>query len=102
MNLDLSKYFLRGNAQVRVVGARSASQSNILLNSNSRYELAPYAMIDAALSSAGLYLLGAKRETRFTLSLRNLLGTLVSDPGFVGFDIPLPGRTVLLEIRQSL
>ena len=102
MNLDLSKYFLRGNAQVRVVGARSASQSNILLNSNSRYELAPYAMIDAALSSAGLYLLGAKREARFTLSLRNLLGTLVSDPGFVGFDIPLPGRTVLLEIRQSL
>ena len=101
-NLDLAKYFLRGNAQVRVVGERTASQSNILLNSNSRYELSPYAMIDAALSSAGLHLLGAKRETKFTLSVRNLLGTLVSDPGFNGFDIPLPGRTMLFEIRQSL
>ena len=40
-------------------------------------------------------------ETRVIASLKNLLDHQRFEPGFGGFDVPVPGRRFLLEIQQG-
>ncbi len=92
---------LSGNLHLRYVGARAASQSNILRNNEKAYELPAYATVDVTIQSAGWYLLGDGAETQARLHVRNLLDNHYSEPGFGGFDIPSLGRMIMLELHQS-
>lgn len=102
VNFNLPGGFVRGNVQLRLVGARGPSQSNIQLNNGQRYVLAPYGMVDMGLSTRPLQLFGGGTETVLTFAARNLLDAQVSEPGFDGFDIPLQRRVVMLQFSQSL
>ncbi len=82
------------------VGPRRASDMNILENGAS-YELSPYFMLGASLSTHALKLF-SQHETIITLIGRNLLGTEEPDPGYVGIDYPMAPRTFLLQIHQEL
>jgi iron complex outermembrane receptor protein len=89
------------NTHLRWATRRGATQSNVLLNNQERYTLPAYAVLDLTASTAGLYLIGDNRsETRFSFSVRDVLDTQYSEPGFGGFDIPSLGRTFWIEIRQ--
>ncbi len=99
VDAHLTRIYLHANTQVRVVGPRGASQSNIYLNNDRFYELPTYAVWDLTLSSIGLSLFGGNTETRITASARNLLGQTSADPGAGGIDLPRLGRSFLLELR---
>jgi outer membrane receptor protein involved in Fe transport len=87
-------------AQARYVGARGASQSNVALNNFESYTLPAYATCDLTVSSVGLAFLGAA-QTTLSLGVKNLFDTRYYEPGFGGFDLPVMGRTALLELRQA-
>ncbi len=88
-------------ALVRYVGARGATTQNILQNFTNAYELPSYTSTDLNLSTGRLALLGETTKTRFSLSVRNLLDERHSEPGFGGFDLPAPGRSVFFEVQQT-
>jgi iron complex outermembrane receptor protein len=89
------------NTHLRWATRRGATQSNVLLNNQELYSLPAYAVLDVTASTVGLYLLGDDRsETRFSFSVRDVLDTQYSEPGFGGFDIPSLGRTFWIELRQ--
>ncbi len=96
----LPKLPLRLSAAAMVVTRRRSSDDNTL-EAGERYDLAPYALVDAGLSTVGLGFWGY-RETTAALSVRNLTNTRAADPGFAGVDYPLAPRTVYLQIRQEL
>lgn len=100
IDAQLSKIYLHANTQVRIVGPRGASQSNIYLNNDRFYELPTYAVWDLTLSSTGLRLFGGESETRILASVRNLLGQTSADPGVGGIDLPRLGRSFFIELRQ--
>jgi outer membrane receptor protein involved in Fe transport len=99
-NLAIRAAHLNLNASVRGVGARYSTALNTEANNRQAYRLAPYATVDAAISTIGLSLFGGT-ETSFALSARNLLDTRFAEPGFGSVDIPNIGRTFLLEIREA-
>src|SRR5262245_49634226 len=84
----------------KVVGERGASQGNIVANGGNSYALPQYNLLNAA-ASAVLTPLGRTRETRVTLSGRNLLNQKYFEPGFGGIDIPGLGVTIMLNAAQS-
>lgn len=100
-DVHLPKIYLHGNTQVRIVGPRGASQSNIYLNNDKYYELPTYAVWDLTLSSTDVRLFGGESETRLLFSARNLLGQTSADPGAGGIDLPRLGRSFFIELRQS-
>ncbi len=100
-DVHLPKIYLHANTQVRIVGPRGASQSNIYLNNDKYYELPSYAVWDLTLSSTDVRLLGGDAETRILLSARNLLDQTSADPGAGGIDQPRLGRSFLIELRQN-
>ncbi len=99
-NLEMRPLHFNLNAQVSWAGERGASQSNIYLNNGNAYTLPSYATVDLTLSSLSLDWLGEDAETRLRLNIHNLLDTRPCEPGFAGFDIPNPGRTIMLEVRE--
>ncbi|MBK7863907.1 MAG: TonB-dependent receptor [Archangiaceae bacterium] len=92
---------LEGTAQLKAVGARGSSQSNTLLDNDSRYVLPAFYTVDLSVQSTGLYLFDKNAETRLSVNVRNLLDERHSEPGYGGFDIPQLGRTFFFEIRQT-
>lgn len=99
-NVALREIHTNVNATVRGVGPRYATALNIAANNGQAYSLPGYALVDAAVSSVGLALLGGT-ETSLAFSVRNLLDTRFVEPGFGGIDIPTVGRTFMLEVRES-
>src|SRR5207245_1293883 len=91
---------LRATIELSYFAARRASEANIIANGSS-YELDPYVMLGASISTVGLELL-PKKETVIMVIGRNLVGSTGPDPGFSGFDYPLTGRTILFQLRQLL
>jgi hypothetical protein len=90
---------LRGAIQGSYIGARRASDTNILLNGGP-YRLAPYLLVDARLSTSGFHLFGVRdTETSFALSGKNLLGAQGPMPGSSGVDYPLAPRALLLQMN---
>jgi outer membrane receptor protein involved in Fe transport len=100
-NVDLTRWYLRGNAELRYTSSRGASEANVLVNDQRPYTLAPYVQADLTLSTTDLHPLGADTETRFLGGVRNLLDTRFSEPGYGGFDTPGLGRMLFLEVRQT-
>ncbi len=101
LTVDVPEVFLKATGQVRVVGPRGASQSNVLLNNLEPYTLPTYTEADLSLTTSGLHLWSDTVETRVSLLVNNLLDARYSEPGFGGFDIPVGGRYVMLELRQG-
>lgn len=101
LDIDIRRIYLHANTQVRIVGPRGASQSNVYLNNSQFYELPTYAIFDITLSTAGLHLFGADAETKILVSGRNLADQSTPDPGFAGIDLPRIGRNFFFEIRQT-
>ena len=89
------------NTVVRIVGPRGATRQNILQNFTNPYTLPRYTSADINLSTGRLSLLGEAPKTRFMMSLRNLLDERHSEPGFGGYDLPAPGRSVFFEVQQT-
>ncbi len=102
VTLGIPEARLRLNADLRWASARGATQSNVLLNNQAFYTLPAYAELDLTASTKDLHLMGDdKSETRILFSVRNVLDQRYSEPGFGGFDVPMLGRTFLLELRQT-
>ena len=91
---------LRLSPEVSWVSARTASQSNALLNAGA-YELPAYVYTAVSLSMPEQRLIG-DRPTAVSLRVSNLLDTRYAEPGFAGIDIPALGRTVFLTISQGI
>lgn len=100
LNLALPEVHLAASGRLSQVGPRGSSQSNAYLNNDTPYSLPAYTTVDLHLSTVGLSVLGAA-QTAVSLSVRNLLDTRYSEPGFGGHDIPTLGRLALLELRQT-
>jgi outer membrane receptor for ferrienterochelin and colicins len=84
------------------IGDRRASDTNILLNRRP-YVLAPYLLVEAALSTIPLHLFGLSRqEIWFALLGKNLTNTAGPAPGFAGVDYPLAPRTLLFTMNLRL
>ena len=98
---DLPELHLRLAAQARWIGARTGSQSNVLLNNNRPYELAPYARVDLAISSLAFRPLRAGPEINLALRAQNLLDDRHPTPGFGGMDPPSFGRVILFQLGYS-
>jgi iron complex outermembrane receptor protein len=101
LDVDLFGDHLHGSGRVRVVGERGGTVSNQLYNLDQPYTLRGYATVDMTLSTARLFLLGDNAETRFVVSAQDLLNQSRSEPAFGGYDVPVLGRRVLFEIRQT-
>jgi outer membrane receptor protein involved in Fe transport len=98
---DVPELHVRATAQVRWIGARGASQGNILLNNNRPYQLAGYARVDLTLASTGWRPIAAGPEVQVMLRAQNLLDDRHSLPGFGGMDLPSLGRAVMIEIGYT-
>jgi outer membrane receptor protein involved in Fe transport len=101
VDVDLLRERLHLNGRLRYVGERGATSSNVAGNFGRPYTLAPFATVDLTVSTSKLFSFGKTGETRFVLSATNLLNHIHSEPGFGGYDLPVPGRRVLLEARQT-
>jgi iron complex outermembrane receptor protein len=99
-NLAVPELYFRTNAELRMVSARGATQGNVSLNNGQFYTLPSYGMLNATISSTGLHFLGRSTETRVLVGARNLLGVRFSEPGYGGFDYPILGRVIFMELRQ--
>ncbi len=90
---------LRLSAEVSLIGARSASQSNAL-TAGKDYQYEPYVQTAAVLALPPTKLWG-DRDTSASFRVENLLGWQYADPGFNGVDVPAQGRTFFLQVSQS-
>ena len=101
IDVHLPRIYLHGNVQLRVVGPRGGSQSNIYLNNNVVYTLPTYASLDVTLSTVGWTPFGAGHVTRLLFAMRNLVGEQHFEAGFSGYDIPTVGRSFMIELKQT-
>ena len=100
VDVDLSEWSLLGNVNLRWVGERGASDSNILYNNAEPYTLEAFQELDVTVSTTDLHLFGDGSSTTIVASVMNALNDRHSEPGFGGFDVPNVGRFVWLELRQ--
>ncbi len=100
MFVDDNRYFSAG-LDVTYVGARGASQQNVLQNSNINYHLDPYVLLGLSAGTRNLRLFG-QRETAFRLRADNLLNQKYAEPGFRGVDIPSFGTRVWMTLSQEI
>src|SRR5262249_18707185 len=91
---------LKFSAEASYIGARSASQSNVVLKSTP-YELPGYPYLAAVISTQGRRIL-PNRDTNLALRVSNLINYGWVEPGFGGVDVPAQGITVFLTVVQSL
>jgi len=93
---------LRASVRGSYIGARRASDTNILLNGG-RYTLPSYYLLEATVSTVGFHFFhGSSQETSFALSGKNLLGAMGPMPGFSGVDYPLAPRALFLQMNLTL
>ena len=90
--------FLQFYAELRAVGDRQSSSENTRQNATTPYLLAPYVVVDAAISTLELKLLGTAVRAMFRV--QNLLGMRYATAGYSGYDAPNLGRTFELVLGQ--
>ena len=92
----------RAAVQAAYIGARRASENNILLNGRP-YQLPGYVLLEAKLATEGFHLFrDPAQEISFAVSGKNLLGATGPAPGFSGVDYPLAPRALFLELNLTL
>jgi outer membrane receptor protein involved in Fe transport len=98
---DLPDLHLRTAVQVRWDSARTASQSNVLLNNNRPYQLPAYAHVDVTVSTLALRPLRGGPEVNVSLRAQNLLDDRKPQPGFGGMDPPGLGRVIMMQVGYT-
>ena len=84
------------------IGARRASETNILLNRGA-YTLPSYVLLDANLASEGFQILRhGDQQVSVGISGKNLLDARGPYPGFSGVDYPLAPRSFFAHLNLSL
>jgi len=91
--------YLRLSLSVTWASERRASQSNIVEAAES-YALPGYALLDVAVTSAGLKLWG-QRETRIGLRISDVGNEAPTQPGYGGVDFPQRGRWFQFTVSQQ-
>lgn len=101
VEVDVPEARLRTVAQLRWVGSRGASQSNVLLNNNGPYQLPAIPSLDVTISSAAWRPFRAGPEVTLMLRAQNLLDDRKPVPGFGGMDPPSLGRVMMIELGYA-
>jgi hypothetical protein len=99
-SIAFPEVYLRLTGIGRYVSQRGPSEQNYLLNDYKPYTLGRYFHGDVAISSMNLKFFGPE-ETVARLLIRNFTNNRQSEPGPVGFDLPVLGRTIVLELSQQ-
>lgn len=99
-SIGLPEVYLRLTGIGRYVSQRGPSEQNYLLNDYKPYGFAGFFNGDLAISSMNLKVFGPD-ETVARVLIRNLTNNQKSEPGPVGFDLPVVGRTTVLDLSQS-
>lgn len=100
LTVPLPKVYLRLTGIARYASQRGPSEQNYLLNDYKPYALPSYVNLDVAISSMNLKIWGPD-ETVARVLIRNCTNNRQSEPGHVGFDLPVIGRTIVLELNQT-
>jgi iron complex outermembrane receptor protein len=87
-------------AEGSVVGPRHAADASVLA-AGAPFELPAYGLVNLFVTTRSLYLVRG-HESKIALRVHNVLGTRGPDPGFAGFEYPLTGREIFLELRHAL
>jgi iron complex outermembrane receptor protein len=90
---------LTAGAEGMFVGPRRAADASVLAN-DGPFSLQPYVTLNLFVTTRDLYLIPG-HETVIALRAYNVLGTAGPDPGFSGFEYPLPPREVFVELRHT-
>ena len=90
---------LTAGTELMLVGPRHAADASVLAN-GARFDLKAYATANVFLTTRNLYLIRG-HESVVALRAYNLFSAGGPDPGFSGFEYPLPPREVMLELRHT-
>ncbi|WP_437963702.1 hypothetical protein WMF04_28730 [Sorangium sp. So ce260] len=101
VDVRIPETYANVNVHAKLVSARGAAQGNVLLNDSEPYTLPGHAAVDVTLSSVRADLLGGGSETAASLSIKNLLDQRRSEPGFGGFDVPVLGRSMAVNVTHA-
>lgn len=102
VDAELIRTALSLNVQLWWASKRGASQANFYQNHSLVYSLPSYRLLDLTLSAGPLPVLDPELGTSLSLAVRNALDQQQSEPGFAGVDIPQPGTSLMLQLRQEL
>ena len=102
VDIEVFESVLWLNCELWFVGPRGASQANYYSNDSRVYDLPAYRELDATISTGRLPLFDREYTTQFLFSAKNILDSKHFEPGFAGVDIPQPGTTVALQLKQTL
>ena len=91
---------LSAGAEGTVVGPRHAADASVLA-AGAQFDLPAYGLVSLFVTTRSLYLVRG-HESRIALRVYNVLGTRGPDPGFSGFEYPLTGRDVFLELHHAM
>lgn len=86
-------------SEVTVVGPRRAADAS-LVEAGGDLTFDPYFVLDLFLSTRAMYLIPG-HETRAALRARNLLSETGPNPGFAGFEYPLPPGEIFLQLYHT-
>jgi iron complex outermembrane receptor protein len=87
-------------AEGSVVGPRHAADTSVLA-AGAQFDLPAYGLLNLFVTTRSVYLVRG-HESKIALRVYNVLGTRGPDPGFAGFEYPLTGREIFLELRHAL
>lgn len=90
---------LTAGVEAMFVGPRHAADASVLAN-GAQFDLKAYATANVFLTTRDLYLIPG-HESVIALRVYNLLNAGGPDPGFSGFEYPLPPREIMLELRHT-
>ena len=90
---------LTAGMEAMLVGPRHAADASVLAN-GARFDLKAYATANVFLTTRNLYLIPG-HESVVALRVYNLFAAGGPDPGFSGFEYPLPPREIMLELRHT-
>lgn len=85
--------------EVTVVGPRRAADAS-LVEAGGDLTFDPYVVVDLFLATRAMYLFPGQ-ETKAALRARNLLSETGPNPGFSGFEYPLPPGEVFLQLYHT-
>jgi phosphate uptake regulator len=100
LDVDIPEAFAHINGTLRWVGERGATEQNVVLNDHTSYTLPSYVRFDLALTSSDLHLIG-DLATHVSFIVRNVSDERHFEPGPVGGDLPVLGRTMEIGLAQD-
>jgi iron complex outermembrane receptor protein len=90
---------LTAGLEAMFVGPRHAADASVLAN-GAPFDLKAYATTNVFITTRDLYLIPG-HESVIALRVYNLFNAGGPDPGFSGFEYPLPPREIMLELRHT-